>query len=710
MRLLCTFGGTWAVVPEVLAFLDPERVPLYANHPGRERFRELRVEYGIEPAADVWIVTTDQRDTISPGLAKLHEWWELRGRPFAIRIWRARGTGQLATESEVFAMRELTFRAALAASDSSPAALSLAGGRKTMSADMQTAGQVFGARALLHVLGPERDFPERLRGMAAKDLDGELPAGDAAVLMPVIVGRGQRSDLLDVLDDQDQRITSETFLLPDAASIEDFQGGWWPDKGAFVAPERRFSLVQAIETRQRDGGRLPSNFLASVTGDEPYENWPSLYRLPPRVIETLHKTAVEPIHEALLKDLPKADLHRHLGGALTLEAQVRVGREVWSSLTGPEREGALEHSRSLREAREWPADWPAVLKEGDRTANTAAVLSHVELSVLEANLFPASVVRRRLLGPAFDRHYALPGELMGSALLGRECAVAPYAREALRQAEAEGLAYVELRGSPFNYLKDEHAVWGPKERALRFVELLGRAVSSQPSTCKARFIVIADRRGRGPAIREIVRFALEARETDALIAGVDLAGNEEESNPKRFREDFEGAFEHCLPLTIHAGEGQKAEHIWEAAYHLHADRIGHGLTLVNRPDLAERFRNRKIAIEMCPTSNVEVVGYRETVADEDRPVYPLRTLLDQGQPLTLCTDNPGICRTTLAHEYVVAAQLASAGGKSLSLWEALLISRQAFVHAFLPATERQRLMREVDRAVLEHIEAWPGLR
>lgn len=106
-----------------------------------------------------------------------------------------------------------------------------------------------------------------------------------------------------------------------------------------------------------------------------------------------------------------------------------------------------------------------------------------------------------------------------------------------------------------------------------------------------------------------------------------------------------------MPITIHAGEGEPAENIWASVYNLHAERVGHGLTLHQRPDLAARMRDRGIAVELCPTSNVEVVGFADPAdpRTEPYPDYPPRTLWRElGVPVVVCTDNPGICRTTLA--------------------------------------------------------------
>ncbi|RQW77646.1 MAG: adenosine deaminase, partial [Methylococcus sp.] len=269
----------------------------------------------------------------------------------------------------------------------------------------------------------------------------------------------------------------------------------------------------------------------------------------------------------------------------------------------------------------------------------------------------------------------------------------------VRQAVAEGLSYLELRGSPQKYgyglafLRSFHAALNEA--------LIALPAGQRP---RIRFILIADRRHPDRA-REVIQLALQANaELPDFIAGLDLAGDETVTRPADIAGDFLPAFEACLPLTIHAGEGEEADAIWQAAYHLHADRIGHGLSLGDHPQLAARFRNRGICLELCPTSNREVVGFGDSAhpASEGLPVYPLRTLWDAGLPLTLCTDNPGISRTTLADEYLTAARMVD----GLSLWDALAMMRQAFVHAFLPGAEREVLLKQADARVYRAVLEW----
>lgn len=226
--------------------------------------------------------------------------------------------------------------------------------------------------------------------------------------------------------------------------------------------------------------------------------------------------------------------------------------------------------------------------------------------------------------------------------------------------------------------------------------------ATEPVAPRIGFIWILDRR-QPDTHAGIVRQACAALPSlRGFLLGLDLAGDEGTHAPERLADSFLPAFAECLPITIHAGEGEQAENIWKAAYHLHADRIGHGLTLASHPALAARFRDRSICLELCPTSNREVVGF----ADPDEPAsaslprYPLRQFLQAGIPLTLCMDNPGISRTTLAHEYLAAARMSEGG---LTQWEALALMRQGFVHAFLPSAEREALLKRADHAAFHQL-------
>jgi adenosine deaminase len=82
----------------------------------------------------------------------------------------------------------------------------------------------------------------------------------------------------------------------------------------------------------------------------------------------------------------------------------------------------------------------------------------------------------------------------------------------------------------------------------------------------------------------------------------------------------------------------------------------------------------------------------------------LRQFLRSGLPVTLCTDNPGISRTSLPAEYLAAARMTEGG---LTLWETLALIRQSFVHAFLPSAEREILLKRCDERVFAHVATQP---
>jgi adenosine deaminase len=298
---------------------------------------------------------------------------------------------------------------------------------------------------------------------------------------------------------------------------------------------------------------------------------------------------------------------------------------------------------------------------------------------------------------AFER----PGELSGSALLSHPAALNPYAQAVVAQARLEGLAYLELRGSPHKYRKLDPAGFVRDLRSA--LQNAGAQVSateppSHAGSLRIGLIWILDRR-QPQTLAKTVQQAVHAKGvTGDFLLGLDLAGDEGCNTPEQLAEDFMLAFANCLPITIHAGEGESASNIWQAAYHLHADRIGHGLTLADNPPLAARFRDRGICLELCPTSNREVVGFADPAYPDsaDLPRYPLRQLMQAGLPVTLCTDNPAISRTTLAAEFLAAARMTDG---ALSLWECLALMRQAFVHAFLPSAEREALLKRVDAQV-----------
>ena len=104
---------------------------------------------------------------------------------------------------------------------------------------------------------------------------------------------------------------------------------------------------------------------------------------------------------------------------------------------------------------------------------------------------------------------------------------------------------------------------------------------------------------------------------------------------------------HDLPFVPHAGEAVGPEGIWDALQ-FNPPRIGHGFRAVEDPTLVEKLREREIALEICPTSNIctRCVPHWED--------HPLRKLWDAGVLVTINSDDPPMFNTTLLDEYRIA--------------------------------------------------------
>lgn len=109
---------------------------------------------------------------------------------------------------------------------------------------------------------------------------------------------------------------------------------------------------------------------------------------------------------------------------------------------------------------------------------------------------------------------------------------------------------------------------------------------------------------------------------------------------------FRAAAELGLGRTVHAGEGRPAAEIRTAIETLHAQRIGHGTTLLDDPAVLERVVSAGITIEACPTSNVHTGVIR------DVSEHPLATWLAEGVRACVCPDN------TLLSDVSASAELA----------------------------------------------------
>lgn len=181
-------------------------------------------------------------------------------------------------------------------------------------------------------------------------------------------------------------------------------------------------------------------------------------------------------------------------------------------------------------------------------------------------------------------------------------------------------------------------------------------------------------------------FDLAVRYKNRHVVGVGIGGDEVKAPPELFRGVYAYAEDNGLRLTAHAGETASPESIW-GALNLHAERIGHGLTAAQDPDLIEELAYRQIPVEICLTSNLR------TGCCKSKTEHPVRSYFDQGIMVTLNTDDPALFGTTLATEYQFAQD--TFGFTDEHLRE---LARNSFEASFLPAEKKVELLSLFDAA------------
>ncbi|GAB4251922.1 MAG: hypothetical protein Kow00109_27550 [Acidobacteriota bacterium] len=717
--LVSTLGLSWAVVPEAYSFTSPNRLDLWrqAEASFRREMAAVRRRYGLEPVSEIWIATTSGAETEN-SVQRLVKWRETLERETKqpgprLRIWRTAGVEDLSSYEECLRMRDLIFRVVLRATEAAAGAkvfLSLAGGRKAMSADLQAAAGAFGCAALLHVVDRGRGVPAELRNAGPQVFTRPLPPEWAEWILPLVVEGARRRDPVLIAR---PAMVSADYPLPDA-----------PD-GRPVDADVDGRLPEEVARRLRNASSLLFNFSREVGGR--YSNFRALYLQRPDALERLasERLGVDPEKEsqdlAWLSRLPKVDLHCHLGGVAEPEEMLEIAaaarreveearrrlpefdawcRRIEAAVRNPSPLQALEEIRPAprsREARTAFRRWNL----SEPLAVAGALLAFQGRSdLLEQYIYGAVLDPERFRNIGFTKYEAL-GDLQGSGLLQSEATLRAACRVLIRKAQRHRVRYLELRCSPWNYTRGGLQ---PRQVVTYLVEELAKATDT-----RFRLIFIGSRHRDPAQIERHVELALDLLETGPAefgryFGGFDLAGDERLGDFEQLRRLFLPLMERCVRLTIHAGETQDAASVWKAVYQLNADRIGHGLTLVQRPELMARFLDRKIAVEMCPSSNRQIQDFCDHYAlargceeEAAKPVYPLRKYLERGLRVTVNTDNPGISRTDWTRELLQAARLTPEG---LTRWEVLRVLRCGFAAAFLPADERLQLLRNAEEEIV----------
>jgi adenosine deaminase len=131
-----------------------------------------------------------------------------------------------------------------------------------------------------------------------------------------------------------------------------------------------------------------------------------------------------------------------------------------------------------------------------------------------------------------------------------------------------------------------------------------------------------------------------------MVIGVGLGGDEETGPAKLFGDVFRIAASRGLHVVAHAGEVVGPESIWDALRTLKVERIGHGLSAIQDPELIKYLAEKQIPVEICLTSNIFTQKYVTRTED-----HPVRSLYDQGILVVINTDDPTFFHCTIIDEF-----------------------------------------------------------
>jgi adenosine deaminase len=174
------------------------------------------------------------------------------------------------------------------------------------------------------------------------------------------------------------------------------------------------------------------------------------------------------------------------------------------------------------------------------------------------------------------------------------------------------------------------------------------------------------------------------------VVALGLSGPEESRSAGFFAEQFSHARSAGLPANPHAGEGSGPESIAETLDSLQPSRLGHGVRAVESTDLISRLVRDKVALEVCPTSNIKLGVYGSYGE------HPLKTLVDAGCRVTINSDDPVLFATNISREYEVAVSLCG-----LPLGKLKDIVLNAAIASYLPEAEKQELLRSLQMEIAE---------
>jgi adenosine deaminase len=331
----------------------------------------------------------------------------------------------------------------------------------------------------------------------------------------------------------------------------------------------------------------------------------------------------------VIRRAPKVLLHDHLDGGLRPETVVDLAAGIGHSLPADDPEGL---GRWFRES----ADSGSLERYLETFAHTVAVMQR------------ADAIRR-------------------------------VARECVEDLAADGVVYAEVRYAPEQHLEEGLSLE-------QVVEAVREGFTDGEQTARRRGTPIMARQlltAMRHAARSMEIAQLAVANRDDGVVGFDIAGAEAGFPPTRHLDAFEYLQRENAHFTIHAGEAFGLPSIWQALQWCGADRLGHGVRIIDDVDgdtdgvrlgrLAAYVRDKRIPLEMCPSSNVQT-GAADSISS-----HPIGLLTQLRFRVTVNTDNRLMSGTSMTREMQL---LSEAFGYDLDdlRWFTINAMKSAFSH------------------------------
>jgi adenosine deaminase len=342
-----------------------------------------------------------------------------------------------------------------------------------------------------------------------------------------------------------------------------------------------------------------------------------------------------------IKAIPKALLHDHLDGGLRPATIIEIAEEI-----GYEKLPTTD----AQELATW----------FEEACNSGSLVRYLE---------------------TFDHTIAVMQRKEDLIRVARECVV---------DLARDGVVYAEVRGAPELFTTQGLSIDKVVEATLEGYRQGEEEARAEGFNIRVESLLCALRQNHRD--RETAKAVVKYR--DKGVVGFDIAGPEDGYPPTNQLQTFEYLRRENAHFTIHAGEAYGLASIWEAIQYCGAERLGHGVRIIDDIDfsgatpqlgrLASFVRDRRIPLEICPTSNLQT-GAAKTIKE-----HPIGKLAELRFRVTVNTDNRLMSRTSMSNEMF---QLVQAFGWTMADLQRVTVN--ALKSAFIPFEERLEIIEEL---------------